>query len=278
MKGNNRSPGRSGVTAPEDVAGSENHEANGHGMGVEPGEGGVATDVAEHFSAAPFRASSPSVELDPERLAQELRAENVRLNHLLEQARTRLLQAEQTAAQWGNREQVYENLLEEKSELIRELHQQVQDLRARPAATPASDQAAPNEDELVALHGELERERQQLRDDEQALMEQMRGMEVQMATERANLARQRNELQRLHNELQHQLEIASRDAALRDRLAPLYRLQEELQLRQGGQSGMRPRAPTIPAPQQVQPPPPATLAGEQPRGSGFFRRMFNRDR
>jgi hypothetical protein len=62
-------------------------------------------------------------------------------------------------------------------------------------------------------------------------MSQVREMEIQMSRERADLARQRNELQRFHNELKQQLEIASRDAALRERLAPLYRLQEDLQRR-----------------------------------------------
>jgi hypothetical protein len=210
----------------------------------------------------PFKPSSGSVELDPARLATELRTENSRLQQLLDQARKRLMQAEQTAEQWKTREQVYENLLEEKSELIRDLHQQVSELKQQPHTPAEGGQTGPNEEELIALHHELDRERQQLKEDEDALMQQMRTMEVQMATERALLARQRSELQRLQTELKHQLELASRDAALRERLAPLYRLQE------AAPSAQQPAPLAQHAPPQAQP----------QQSSGFFRRMFGRDK
>src|SRR5207244_8585138 len=82
----------------------------------------------------------------------------------------------------------YENLLDEKSEVIRELHQRIQELQDRPAGE------TPREEELLALSEELDCERRQLKDDEEALMKQMRDMEVQMSRERAEFARQRNEL------------------------------------------------------------------------------------
>jgi hypothetical protein len=157
----------------------------------------------------------------------DLTNENAQLMELLEQARERLQQGERDAEQWKAREQEYETLLEEKSEVIRQLHAQNHD-RA------ATGQGVPTEDELIALQQELERERDILKQDEQAMMAQMREMEMQMARERADFARQRSELQRLQNELRHELEIASRDAALRERLAPLYKLQEEMQRRRVG--------------------------------------------
>jgi hypothetical protein len=63
----------------------------------------------------------------------------------------------------------------------------------------------------------------------------MREMEVQMSRERAELARQRNELQRLHSEIRHELELASRHAALRDRLEPLQRRHQEMLHRKGSE-------------------------------------------
>jgi hypothetical protein len=245
-----------------------------------PCQNGVSGPAPEAPEAEPFKPSSPSVELDPARLAPELRAENARLHQLLEQGRKRLAQVEQQNEQWRSREQVYENLLEEKSELIRTLHVQLNELkgRAQPEAQPGA--AVPNEEELIALHQELEREREQLKQDEDSLMEQMRTMEVQMASERAVLARQRNELQRLQNELQHQLELASRDAAMRERLGPLYRLQEELQNRPSGQSGVRHR-PVQASGNGVAPPTAQVAPAQAPpaanRSSGFFRRMFGKE-
>ena len=58
-------------------------------------------------------------------------------------------------------------------------------------------------------------------------MGQVRDMEVKLSRELADMARSKNELTRLQAELKHQLEIASRDASLRERLAPLYKLQEK---------------------------------------------------
>jgi multidrug efflux pump subunit AcrA (membrane-fusion protein) len=197
-----------------------------------------------------------------ERLAQ-LEGENEQLRQALEQARERLKQAEKSLAQAKVREQEYESLLEEKSEVIRQLHAQVHGPERPP------DARMPAKEDLLSLQAELEREREQLRLDEEALMAEMRNMEVQMARERADLARQRSELQRLHSELRHELEVASRDAALRERLAPLYRLQEEMLRRRSD----APRPPTA-APPTAQPAP------EPPNGqrsSGFFRRMFRRD-
>jgi len=58
-------------------------------------------------------------------------------------------------------------------------------------------------------------------------------MEVQMSRERAELARQRSELQRLQSEIRHELDLAARDAALRERLAPLQRRHQEMTGRTG---------------------------------------------
>ena len=91
-------------------------------------------------------------------------------------------EAEQALAE---QQREYENLLEEKSELIRSLHRKLHEQQERPAP-PAN---VPREEELLALSEELERDRHQLKEDEEALMQQMGQMEVQMSRERAELAR-----------------------------------------------------------------------------------------
>jgi DNA repair exonuclease SbcCD ATPase subunit len=176
------------------------------------------------------------------------------------------MQKEQVA--WESRQREYEGLLEEKSEVIRELHRRLHEQPAeRAQANP------PREEELIALSEELERERRQLKDDEEALMQQMRQMEVQMSRERAEMARQRNEFQRLQNDVRHELELAARDATLRDRLAPLQRRHGDMMNRTGGQRSPALEAAPLrePASQPIEEAP--GLALEKKDGS-LFRRLF----
>lgn len=172
---------------------------------------------------------------------------------------------------WEARQREYDSLLEEKSEVIRALHQKIQELQARAPSPPLT----PKEGELIALSDELERERcqleqdrrqlederAQLKEDEKMMMQQMRDMEMSMARERAELARQRNELQRLHTEVHHELELASRDAALRERLMPLQRRHQEMSQRRAGDS---PR----------EQPPQAPAADNAVKENGLLRRLF----
>ncbi len=72
-------------------------------------------------------------------------------------------------------------------------------------------------------------------------MQQMRSMEVQMSRERAELARQRTDIERLHVKLQDELELASRESALRERLQPFMR-QHQVMMRNG--SSEPPRVPS----------------------------------
>ena len=167
-------------------------------------------------------------------------------------------------AAWEKRQREFEGLLEEKSEVIRDLHRR---LHEQPERAPAA--GTPREEELIALSEELERERRQLKDDEESLMQQMRQMEVQMSRERAELARQRNELQRLQNDVRHELELAARDATLRDRLAPLQRRHQELVNRNGG-----PRTQEAPQAVPASAPSAATAARGGAKNSGLFRRLF----
>ena len=227
---------------------------------------------------------SNGTHMSPERLGgdesrelEQFRRENEELRSLvveLEQA----LRHHSGPEDWESRQREYESLLEEKSDLIRNLHRKVKALEEEltkredaPKAAPAEQNlaggAVPREEELMTLSEELERERRQLKEDEEALMEQMREMEVQMAKERADMARQRNELQRLQNDLRHELELATRDATLRERLAPLQRRHQDISTRRGG-------APATLNQQNGQAPQPQPAQPEPEKKSGLFRRLF----
>jgi hypothetical protein len=271
------------VETPEDSA--EGKDANGHRdlldlelckspasshpgikkpSASERGTGGEGTDLQREAT------DSGRSELE------QLRLENADLRILVLELQNRLENSvEPGDASWEERQREYESLLEEKSEVIRSLHRKIQELQERPGGGSAGGGGGPvpREQELLALSEELERERRQLKEDEEALMQQMREMEVQMSRERAELARQRNEVIRLQSEIRHELELASRDAALRERLAPLQRRHQELTNRRG--SGPPPPDPPAngPAPQA----PAAPVAEQQPRAkkdSGLFSRLF----
>ena len=209
-------------------------------------------------------ASTPGAEA-----LERLRTENERLSHKVGELELICEEMQKEQAAWESRQREYEGLLEEKSEVIRELHRRLHEQPERAAAGGA----APREEELIALSEELERERRQLKDDEETLMQQMRQMEVQMSRERAEMARQRNEFQRLQNDVRHELELAARDATLRDRLAPLQRRHGEMVNRTGG--GPRTAAQET-APAAVAEPEPIQEATPRSarKDSSLFRRLF----
>lgn len=166
-----------------------------------------------------------------------------------------------------------EALLEEKSEVIRDLHHKINDLQDELSKKPVVKAATPHEEELMRMHEEVERDREQLKEDENSMMKQMREMEIQMAKERAEIARQRNEMQRLHAEIRHELELAARDATLRERLAPLQRRHQDVMNRRGSSpasAGAHAPPTAIPitaAPKAAETPPPK-------KDSGLLRRLF----
>jgi DNA repair exonuclease SbcCD ATPase subunit len=192
---------------------------------------------------------------------EQLRSENEELRAKVADCEQLLAETTEKAKLRDLEQKEMESLIEEKSDLIRELHLKLQDTQGRPAA------ATPREEELLALHEELEQERRQLKEDEESLMQQMRQMEVQMSRERAEMARQRNELQRLHSEIRHELELAGREAELRERLQPLQRKHQELMHRKGG-APVREAAP-VPGPQNG-----AVAEPQQAREGGLLRRLF----
>jgi chromosome segregation ATPase len=160
---------------------------------------------------------------------------------------------------WSERQQEYEALLEEKSEVIRALHQKIRDLQERPAPTPNTGEVAVP-DELLQLKDQLDDQRRQLQEDEEAMVTQLREMEMSLSRDRAELARQRQEVQRLQADLAREIELASRDPGLRERL---------MALRRGNDTGKAPARPTS----NGTPMPAIPTAGEK-KASGLFKRFF----
>lgn len=211
----------------------------------------------------------------------QLQTENAQLRSLCAELEQALQEATQNAADgavYEERIREYEQILEEKTETIRQLHQQLEETQAAlqeavqsPAASaPASPRGPlPREDELLTLSEELERERRQLQEDEQAVMEQMRQMEMSMARERADMARQRNDLQRLYGEIRHELERLERNGALQNKM-------EELKARLQDAASRRGAAPTAQAKPGSSPSLPAVDPNDNAEATpkSFFGRLF----
>jgi hypothetical protein len=253
-------------------------------------QNGALSDLplsAAHLDPAVERIANPPYSEDDQDLQETplpvataedvdmLRAENAALRCTVDELEKLLEERMQLAESLAERQRDQETLLEEKSEVIRELHIKLQECSA--AGIPRESAASPREEELLALSEELELERRQLREDEEALTAQMREMEVQMSRERAELARQRNDLQRLHSEIIHELELASRQASLRDRLQPLQRRHQEMLHRKGFEPAREapPPVPTNPTPASAPTPVPEVQEPERPKDhSGLLRRLF----
>jgi len=203
-----------------------------------------------------------------------LRDENHQLRALVAELERHLeeLTGHGNEAGAANQVQELEGVVEEKTQVIRELHVKIQSLQHELKEKALHPVELPHEEELLKLQEELERERCQLQEDEQTMMQQMRDMEVQMARERAEIARQRNDLQRLHGEIRHELEMAARDSALRERMAPLQRRHQDVINRRGTPATSTSASST---PAAEQPPPPQPPAEAKPvKDSGLLRRLF----
>jgi hypothetical protein len=257
----------------------------GLGKTSRPGETSAraaAADTGSHERGVnairPFKAHDSDGDIDlvaltePDELGSsgELAAntsqENAELRQHVAKLEALLSEALDKSKYWEDQHSEYVGLLEEKSEVIREMHLKLESLQTSHAAPAPPVLATPGEADLLSLCEELEKERAQLKEDEAALMEQMRALEVQMSRERADLGRQRAEIQRLHNEVKHELDLANREAALRDRLQPLMRRQQDL-LRSGSSEPPAARS-TKPVANEAAPSPPPTT-------SGIFRRLFS---
>lgn len=213
-------------------------------------------------------------------LAAQLEAENHELRSIIAELQQELENVSNKSDQvWADKQKEYDSLIDEKNEMIRQLHVRLQELEHIAAKPPT-----PKEEELIAMSEELERERcqlqqdrkqlddemQQLREDSEVMNQEMRQMEVQMARERADLARQRMEVQRLNDEIRHELDRVEKDRGLSDRL---------VQLRQRHMDAVRGKSAIPPSPANNPPPrqpatPPPEGESEGKDNTGILRRFF----
>jgi chromosome segregation ATPase len=129
---------------------------------------------------------------------------------------------------------------------LSELDALVVELRASAAPRPArsANELERYESELNQERQELERDRtkfttelEQLRVRNQELDEATREMEMEMSRERAELARERIRMERMREELKVDTEKLQREMSMRESLAPVQRLRDEInQKRPGGKS------------------------------------------
>lgn len=263
-----RALGDSGPGAPLD---GMNSRWNGSGAEFTDPSGAEVPAVAS--LEAVFRGAEAPDPAEMERLV----AENSQLREIIAELRQGVDEAtSKREGNWAEQQKEYESLLEEKSELIRNLHLKIQELEGQKVPAPVT----PKEEELLALNQELEGERcrieqerrqldedlKQFKDDEQIMVQQMREMELQMARERAELARQRNELQRIMDEIRHEIDRVERDRGLNERLTQLRHRYNDVSKGRVAP----PPAPEAPAAQPQAPP----EERQQARDSGFFRRLF----
>jgi chromosome segregation ATPase len=88
--------------------------------------------------------------------------------------------------------------------------------------------------QLETDRGKLNAECEMLRERNKELDEAIREMEMEMSKERAELARERIRLERVREEVKHDAERLQRELAVRDSMAPVQKLRDEMMQKQPG--------------------------------------------
>lgn len=173
----------------------------------------------------------------PDETVEKLREEIKLLYDELESKETILQNLQTNAASDDSREvsqlraenDLLKKLLEEKSNLIAE------------SSVPQL-QSEKNEGDLERYEAELNQFRRQLEGDRNKLNKELemlrernreldeavREMEMEMSRERAELARERTRLDRVREEIKTDMERLQREAAVRDSMAPVQKLRDEI--------------------------------------------------
>ena len=135
-------------------------------------------------------------------------------------------------------------LLQEKDSAFADLKKQLVDVTNQLQAKPA---APPQIMDLDNFEAELHKERQQLEGDRAKLQKEIeqlrvrnaelddatREMEMEMSKERAEFGRERTRLERLREEVRAEAERVQREAGVRESLAPVNKLREEMNQKKG---------------------------------------------
>jgi hypothetical protein len=223
-------------------------------------------ELMQHFGSGdnPDTTLEAAPNTDADELAL-LRVENAELKARLQELEA--IRSGQGEELWLERQREYEMLLEEKSDVIRNLHQKIQEIQESaiggcdiPSGSSASVSSTRlgQAEEILRLKREMEEQRRQLEQDEEEMMGQMRQMEMTMAKERAEMARQRQEMLRLQADLAREIENSARAPELRERLQSLRRTPD-----------LRQTPPPTPLADMPKPEP-----SNEPQSSGLLRRIF----
>jgi chromosome segregation ATPase len=131
--------------------------------------------------------------------------------------------------------------LQEKDKLIEEMRvDAANDLGGR---DPETYEAELNKfrRQLEADRKKLNHELEQMRVRNEELDQATREMELEMSRDRADLARERQRLERLREDVRLELERVQRDGGMRDRLAPVQNLRDEINGRRNSTSDQTPK-------------------------------------
>jgi chromosome segregation ATPase len=126
--------------------------------------------------------------------------------------------------------------------LLEEKNQVLEELAAQSSQSPKnSGDLERYEAELNDFRRQLETDRnklnaevEMLRDRNKELDDAIREMEMELSKERAELARERMRLERVREEIKADMEKMQREAAVRDTMAPVQKLRDEMNGKQPG--------------------------------------------
>lgn len=125
-------------------------------------------------------------------------------------------------------------------QLLEEKEQLVATMQAKPAPPKTANDLEAYEAELNQFRAQLENDRNRVQDEweqikqrNDELDEATREMEMSLSRERAELARERIRIDRMREELKSDVERLQREMVVRDTLAPVQKLRDEIQKKPG---------------------------------------------
>ncbi|HYV36488.1 MAG TPA: FHA domain-containing protein [Gemmataceae bacterium] len=203
----------------------------GQALGEQAGNGELAALRDENDRLRQLVAARPQHSGSAEK-EQILQRENEELRQLLagmEQER------EQPHVVVAGQQEAHAAELALLKALLAEKESVIQELSAKPAPVGGERDIDTYETELNNIQRQLEVDRhtlnkeiEQLRARNKELDEATREMELEMSRERAELARERQRVDRLRDDVRQEVERMQRDGGLRERLAPVNNLRDQI--------------------------------------------------
>jgi pSer/pThr/pTyr-binding forkhead associated (FHA) protein len=162
---------------------------------------------------------------------QELQSENEELKRLLaalEEQRQHAEVAGEQAPPSSTEVECLRKLLAEREAELREMNRETEEALGRTETRFVEAQLSEYRRQLETDRQKLAREIEQVRIRDQELDEATRELELEMSRERAELARERQRLERLREDVRLETERLQRESGMRERLAPVQSLREEM--------------------------------------------------